>query len=824
MTDLPRRASAVIIGGGVAGCSVAYHLAQRGWTDVVLLERQRLTCGTTWHAAGLVGLLRASHNLSRLARYSAELYARLEAETGQATGYARTGSLSVARTPERLEELLRGASMARAFEIDAREVSIDEVARRWPIAHTDDLAGAVEIPGDGQVSPVDVTLALAAGARQRGARLVENSPVTAVRTRGGRVCAVVTARGEIETDVVVNCGGMWARELARGVGVSVPLHAAEHFYLITEPVPGVADALPTLRDPDGCAYFKVEAGGKLLVGFFEPEARPWGQSGIPEGFAFDSLPENWPHLEPWIAEAARRVPALETVGIRQFFNGPESFTPDDRYLLGEAPELGGYYVAAGFNSVGIASAGGAGRALADWIVDGHPGMDLQDVDLRRFEPFHANPDYLEDRTVESLGLLYAMHWPHRQYATARGARRSPLHDRLARAGACFSELAGWERPYFYGSPSGFGSPSAPPRLDYSYRRPPWFDHVAIEHQAVRTAVGVFDQTSFGKLLLDGPDAETVLDRVCAADLCIEPGRVVYTAWLNERGGMESDLTVTRLDEQRFWIVTGAAQRVRDEAWLRSRIAPGERVSLSDITSAWAVLGVMGPRARDLLQSLTDADLSNDAFPFATSQEIALGYARVRAHRITYVGELGFELYIPSEFAVGVLDTLTAAGAEHGLQLAGYQALDALRMEKAYRHWGHDVTPEDTPLEAGLGFAVDWESGRDFIGRDALFAQRERGVRKRLVGFRLNESGALLFHDEPVWRDGECVGHITSGAFGHQLGAALGLGYVRAPEPDAPVRPDWIRAGTYELEVAGRRISAEASLRPWFDPTGARVRA
>ena len=818
MTDLPRRARAVIIGGGVAGCSVAYHLAKRGWRDVVLLERKRLTCGTTWHAAGLVGLLRASHNLSRLARYSAELYARLEAETGQATGYLRTGSIAVASNVERHEELLRGAAMARAFGIEAHEIEITDVAQRWPALHTGDLVGAVEVPDDGQVSPVDVTQALAAGARRGGVGIFEDTAVTAVRTRADRVAGVVTERGEIETEVVVNCAGIWARELGRTHGVSIPLHAAEHFYLITEPVPDVAVGLPTLRAPDACSYFKAEAGGKLLVGFFEPVARPWGTHGIPGDFAFDTLPERWSHLEPWIAEAAHRLPALESVGIRQLFNGPESFTPDDRYLLGEAADLGGYYVAAGFNSVGVASAGGAGRALADWIVDGDPGMDLQDVDVRRAEPFQANAAFLEDRTTESLGLLYAMHWPARQFTTARGARRSPLHDRLAAEGACFSELAGWERPHWY------GEPGTRPAFAYSYRRPPWFDRVADEHRAVRSGVGLFDQSSFGKLLLQGPDAEAVLDRVCAADLRVEPGRVVYTAWLNERGGMESDLTVTRLDEERFWIVTGAAQRVRDQAWLARRIRPETRAALSDITSAWAVLGVMGPRARELLRSVTNAELSNDAFPFGTAREIEIGYARVRAHRISYVGELGWELYVPTEFAVGVYERLRDAGASLDLRLVGYGALDSLRMEKAYRHWGHDVTREDTPLEAGLAFAVDWKSGRDFVGRDALLRQRERGVRRRLVGFRLTDSEPLLYHDEPIWRDGERVGHLTSGAFGHEIGAALGLGYVQRADAREPVTPAWIREARYEIEIAGERVPAEAALRPWFDPGGERPRA
>jgi len=814
-SDLPKKAAVVIIGGGVVGCSVAYHLGLRGTQDVLLLERKRLTCGTTWHAAGLVGQLRATKNLTRLAQYSADLYERLEAETGQATGFARTGAISIATDSERMEELLRDAAVARSFGIKAARLSPQEVRDRWPVVSIDDIVGAIHLPSDGQVSPVDVTRALAEGARLRGATIRENIKVTDVLTRNGRVAGVMTDQGAIESEIVVNCGGIWAREIGRLCGVDVPLHASEHFYVITEPIDDLPKELPTLREPGSCLYFKREAGGQLLVGFFEPVARPWGMNGIPEDFAFDELGENWPHLEPWLAKAAERIPALDSVGIRQFFNGPESFTPDDRFLLGEAPELAGFFVAAGFNSIGVGTGGGAGKALADWIVDGSPTMELTDVDLRRMMPFQTNARYLHDRTVESLGLLYAMHWPYRQFQSARGARRSPLHDRLADQGACFGELAGWERANWF-APRGVR-----PEYAYSYGRQNWFDHSAEEHRAVREAVGLFDQTSFGKLLVQGPDAETALQRICAADMNVAPGRVVYTQWLNERGGIESDLTVTRLDDEHYLIVTAPACQVRDHAWLKRQIPSVARAEVVDVTSAWAVLGIMGPRSRALLETLTPDDLSNAGFPFASSREIDLGYARVRATRITYVGELGWELYIPMEFAQGVYDVIVEAGEPFGLRHAGYHALNSLRIEKGYRHWGHDVTSGDTPLEAGLSFAVAFDKGVDFIGREALLRQKKTALERRLVTFALDDPEPLLHHDEPIWRNGECKGNLTSGMFGHTLGRSIGLGYVEHAEG---VDRDFIDAGQWEIEVADRLVPAKATLRPLYDPKNERIRA
>jgi glycine cleavage system T protein len=812
--SLPSHARVVVIGGGIVGCSVAYHLAKRGCTDVLLLERRRLTCGTTWHAAGLLGQLRATHNLTRLAQYTTELYAGLERETGQATGFRQCGSLALAASEARLEELERGAAMARGFGLEAQILSPGAAQERWPLLSTEGLLGAVFLPKDGQTNPVDTTSALARGARAAGVRILENLAVTGIRTAHGRVTGVVTADGAVSADAVVNCAGLWAREVGGWVDVTVPLHAAEHFYIVTQPIAGLSSGLPVLRDADACSYFKEDTG-KLLVGWFEPRAKPWGERGIPEDFAFEQLPADLGHIEPLFAAAMRRVPVLESAGVQVFFNGPESFTPDDRYLLGETPELRGLYVAAGFNSIGIQSAGGAGKVLADWILDGHPPFDLWDVDIRRCMPFQRNKRYLRDRTAEALGLLYAMHWPFRQPESARGVRRSALHDRLAAAGACFGEVAGFERANW------FAAPGTPPRYEYSYGRQNWFAQSAAEHQAVRERVGLFDQSSFAKFVLKGRDAARVLGRLSANEVDVPIGRIVYTQWLNERGGIEADVTVTREAEDSYLIVTSCASQTRDFAWLCRGIPEDARAVAVDVSSAYAVLGLMGPRSRELIATLADSDLSSATFPFATSRLIDLGYARVRASRITYVGELGYELYIPTEFAQAVYDRIIEAGQPFGLRLAGYHALNSLRLEKGYRHWGDDIGDEDTPLEAGLGFAVAWHKPSSFIGREALCRQREEGPRRRLVALALEGTDRLLYHNEPIWRDGKRVGRITSGMFGHTVGAALGLGYLE--RRGAPVNDEWVSAGRYEVEVATERIAARVALRAFYDPAGERVR-
>jgi 4-methylaminobutanoate oxidase (formaldehyde-forming) len=823
MSDLPSKARAVVIGGGAVGCSVAYHLAKLGWTDVVLLERKRLTSGTTWHAAGLIGQLRATFNLTRLAKYSAELYDGLEAETGIAIGYRRNGSLGLALSEHRLEEFARGASMASTFGLVAEMLPPEECARRHPLADMTGVRGGVFLPTDGHADPANIALALAKGARQRGVRIFEDVAVTGIMRENGRVAGVRTTRGMITADYVVNAAGMWGREVGRMAGVNVPLHACEHFYVVTEPHPGIPRDLPVLRVPDECAYYKEDAG-KLLVGFFEPKSKPWATHGIPEDSAFLTLPEDLDHIAPELAKAMDRVKLLREAGIRLFFNGPESFTPDDRYLLGEAPELRNFYVAAGFNSIGIQSAGGAGKALAEWMEAGEPPFDLADVDIRRMFPFQGNRRYLHARVGETLGLLYADHFPHRHYETARGVRHSPLHERLAARGACFGEGAGWERPFWFLPPDA-AARGETPEYRYSWGRQNWFGYAAAEHRAVRERVGLFDLSPFGKIRIEGPDAEDVLQKICANDIAVEPGRIVYTQWLNARGGIEADLTVTRISQTLFMVVTSAASLPRDLAWLRRHMPEEARCVATDVTVAEACIAVMGPRSRALLAPLVDADLSNDAFPFGTAREIGIGMATARAHRITYVGELGWEIYVGADMARHVFDVVAARGDEVGLALCGMHVLDSCRMEKGYRHWGHDIGCEDHVLEAGLGFAV--RSGKPdgrfgpFIGRDAVLRLRDGGPKRRLLQFRLEDPEPLLFHNEPILRDGRIVGRLTSGAYGHHLGAALGMGYVPAePGDDARAPPD----ARWEIEVAGARFAATASLRPFYDPASLRPKA
>ena len=811
MVDVPKAARAVIIGGGVSGCSVAYHLAKAGWTDIVLLERKQLTCGTTWHAAGLIGQLRGSANMTRLAKYSADLYVKLEAETGVATGMRQVGSISVALTKARHEELLRQATTARIFGVDVAEISPSEVKAMYPHLTVSDVVGAVHLPLDGQCDPANIAMALAKGARMQGARIIEGVKVTGVRQAGGRVTGVDWSDGEesghIAADVVVNCGGMWGRDLAEQSGVSLPLHACEHFYLVTEPIAGLGH-LPVLRVPDECAYYKSDAG-KMMLGAFEPKAKPWGMNGISEDFCFDSLPEDFDHFQPILEAAMHRMPMFETAGIHTFFNGPESFTPDDRYYLGEAPELAGYFVAAGYNSVGIAGSGGAGMALASWITEGEPPFDLWEVDIRRAQPFQRNRRYLKARVTETLGLLYADHFPYRQVETARGVRRSPLHGHLAARGAVFGEVAGWERANW------FADKGQKAEYAYSWGRQNWFENAAREHAAVRGGVGLFDMTSFGKIRVEGRDACAFLNRLCANEMNVEAGRIVYTQMLNERGGIESDLTVTRLSETAYFLVVPGATLQRDLAWLRRHLTD-EFVVITDVTAAEAVLCVMGPQSRALLQAVSPADFSNAAHPFGTAREIEIGMGLARAHRVTYVGELGWELYVSSDQAAHVFEALEAA--DMGLKLCGLHVLDSCRIEKAYRHFGHDITDEDHVLEAGLGFAVKTGKGA-FIGRDAVLRKREAGLERRMVQFLLEDPEPLLFHNEAIVRDGVIVGPITSGNYGHHLGGAIGLGYVPCKGQSA----EEVLASSYEIEVAGKRFAAKASLAPLYDPKSERVK-
>ncbi len=811
--DVPASARAVIIGGGVSGCSVAYHLSKLGWKDIVLLERRQLTCGTTWHAAGLIGQLRPSQNLTRLAKYSADLYTKLEAETGIATGMRQTGSITVALTDERKEEILRQASLARAFDVEANEIGIDELQERYPHLNTDGVKSAVYLPDDGQCDPANIAMALARGARQNGARVIENVKVTNVRTSNGRVSGVDWEKGgepgTTTTDIVINCGGMWARNLAADSGVTVPLHACEHFYIVTEGIDGLK-GLPVLRVPDECAYYKEDAG-KMLLGAFEPKAKPWGMDGIPEDFSFDQLPEDFDHFEPILEQAVERLPMLATAGIHTFFNGPESFTPDDNYYLGESPQLGGYWVAAGYNSIGIVSSGGAGHALAQWINDGEPPFDLWEVDIRRAQPFQKNRHYLKERVSETLGVLYADHFPYRQMETARGVRRSPLHEHLKARGAVFGEVSGWERPNW------FANEGQEREYRYSWKRQNWFENQRAEHMAVRQGVGLFDMTSFGKIRVEGRDACEFLQLVCGNDIDVEPGRIVYTQMLNERGGIECDLTVTRLSETEYLLIVPAATLHRDVAWLKRHVGEYFAV-ITDVTAAESVIVVMGPDSRKLMQSVSPNDFSNEVHPFGTMREIEIGMGLARAHRVTYVGELGWEIYIPTDQAAHVFETIDAAGKEFDLKLCGLHTLDSCRIEKGFRHFGHDITDEDHVLEAGLGFAVKTAKPK-FLGRDAVLRKREEGLSSRLVQFRLKDPEPLVLHNEPIVRDGKIVSIIMSGNYGHYLGGAIGLGYV----PCKGEKPAEMLSSNYELEIAGERHEAEVTLKPFYDPTAERTR-
>ncbi len=813
MSTIPTHARVVIIGGGVIGCSVAYHLTKLGWTDVVLLERKQLTSGTTWHAAGLIAQLRATANMTKLAKYSQELYGNLEAETGVATGFKRVGSITAALTEERREEIYRQAAMARAFGVSVEEISPSEVKARYEHLNIEGVTGAVYLEKDGQGDPANIALALAKGARQRGAKVLERVKVTKAVRSDRKITGVEyeTASGEqgnITCDHVVNCAGMWGHQVGEMLGVNVPLHSCEHFYIVTEAIKGLSQ-LPVLRVPDECAYYKEDAG-KMLLGAFEPNAKPW-RLEIPDNFEFDQLPEDFDHFEPILERAVNRMPMLAEAGIHTFFNGPESFTPDDAYHLGQAPEMDNVWVAAGFNSIGIQSAGGAGMALAQWMEDGAKPFDLGDVDISRMQPFQGNRHYLFERSKETLGLLYADHFPYRQKATARGVRRTPFHQHLLDQGAVMGELAGWERANW------FARTEQKPEYAYSWKRQNFFDNVASEVAAIRTNVGMYDMSSFGKIRVEGRDATAFLNHVGGGQYDVPVGKIVYTQFLNQRGGIEADVTVTRLSEAAYLVVTPAATRLADETWMR-RHQEDFNVVLTDVTAGEGVLAVMGPNARKLLQAVSPNDFSNDANPFGTAQEIELGMGRARVHRVTYVGELGWEIYLSADMAAHGFETLHAAGQDMGLKLCGMHMMDSARIEKGFRHFGHDITCEDHVLEAGLGFAVKTDKP-DFIGRDAVLRKKETGLEKRLVQFRLTDPEPLLYHNEPVLRDGQIVGYLSSGAYGHHLKGAIGMGYVPCKGETAAQ----VLASSYEIDVAGTRVRAEASLKPMYDPASERVK-
>jgi 4-methylaminobutanoate oxidase (formaldehyde-forming) len=809
---LPTSARVVIIGGGVIGCSVAYHLAKQGWKDVVLLERKQLTSGTTWHAAGLIAQLRATKNMTKLAKYSQELYGNLAAETGVETGFKRCGSITVALTDERLEEISRQAAMARSFGVEAEPISPQEVKNRYEHLNIDGVTGGVYLPLDGQGDPANIAQALAKGARQNGALVKEGYLVTAIKTENRRATSVTWEghgeTGTIEAEHIVNCGGMWGHGLGRMAGVNVPLHACEHFYIVTESIPGLTQ-MPVLRVPDECAYYKEDAG-KMLLGAFEPVSKPWTLQ-IPKDFEFDQLPEDFDHFEPILEQAVERMPMLAEAGIHTFFNGPESFTPDDAYHLGLAPELDNFWVAAGFNSIGIQSAGGAGQALAQWMEAGEKPFDLGDVDISRMQPFQGNKTYLFERSKETLGLLYADHFPYLQKATARGVRRTPFHQHLLDQGAVMGELAGWERANW------FAREGQKPTYEYSWKRQNFFDNVAAEHNAVRSNVGMYDMSSFGKIRVEGRDAEAFMNHVGGGDYSCANGKIVYTQFLNSKAGIEADVTVTRLSETAYLVVTPAATRLADETWLRRNIGDFN-VVITDVTAAEGVLAIMGPNARALLEKVSPNDFTNATNPFGTAQEIEIGMGLARAHRVTYVGELGWEIYVSADQAGHVFENLQAAGQDMDLKLCGMHMMDSCRMEKGFRHFGHDITSEDHVMEAGLGFAVKKDKP-DYIGRDAILRKQDEGLQMRLLQFKLADSEPLLYHAEPVLRDGELAGYLTSGSYGHHLGAAMGMGYV----PCAGEKLADVLASSFEIDVAGTRVKAEVSSKPFYDPTSERVK-
>ncbi len=812
---LPSRARVVVIGGGVIGTSVAYHLAHAGWTDTVLLERDRLTSGTTWHAAGLmVTFGSTSETSTRMRQYTRDLYARLEAETGQSTGFTPVGFIEVAADEGRLEEYRRVSAFNRLMGVDVQEISPAEVAAMFPLARTDDLLAGFYVAEDGRANPVDVTMALAKGARQQGAAVLEGVPALGVLTERGAVRGVRTPYGDIECEYVVNCAGMWARQLGEAHGVTIPLQAAEHYYLVTEAVDGIDRSWPVLEDPSSYGYFREEGGG-LMVGLFEPVCAPWRVEGVPADASFTTLAPDWDRMGQYLEKAMSRVPVSFEVGIRTFFCGPESFTPDLAPVVGEAPEVRNYFVAAGLNSIGILTGGGLGRAMAHWVIDGQPDIDVTGMNIDRLHHYQANPDYRRTRTVESLGQVYACHYPHKSMQTARGAKRSPLHEQLKAQRACFRDVSGWEGADWYAPQGAEPSPGA-----LTWGRPDWFGHWEAEHRAVREDVGLMDMAFMAKFHVEGRDAGAVLERLSANRVDGEPGAITYTQWLNDRGRLEADLTVTKLDEGRFLVVASDTAHRHVETLLRRGIGDAHAF-VADVTSGFAQLNVQGPRSRDLLQSLTSADLSNEAFPFRAAREIDLGYARALCVRITYLGELGYELYVPAEQAAHVYERLVEAGPAYGLRHVGLKALSSLRLEKGYRDYGHDIDNTDTVLEAGLGFAVALDKPGGFTGRDAVAAQRAAGpLRKRLVQVLLADPEPLMFHAEPLLRDGRAVGYLRAASYGFTLGGAVGLAMVEA---DDPIDQAWLDAGEWEVEIADRRWPARVSLRPLYDPANERIR-
>ena len=814
---LPKRARVVVVGGGIIGCSVAYHLAHMGWKDVVLLERDQLTSGTTWHAAGLmVTFGSTSETSTEMRKYTRDLYARLEAETGQETGFKPVGFIEIAAEPDRLEEYRRVSAFNRHCGIDVHEISGAEVRNLFPLARTDDILAGFYVKEDGRANPVDATMALAKGANMQGATILQNVPVTGFLHKRGVVTGVRTAYGDIEAEYVVNCAGMWARELGAKAGVNIPLQSAEHYYLITEKIPGLDASFPVLEDPASFGYFREEVGG-LMVGMFEPVCAPWKVEGVPEDFSFGEIPPDWERMTPYLEKAMSRIPISLETGVRKFFCGPESFTPDLLPIVGEAPELRNYFVAAGMNSIGILTGGGIGRILAHWIINGRADVDVTGFNIDRLHTYQANPEYRRTRTVESLGMVYLCHYPTRSMQTARGAKHSPIHEGLSARGAYFRDVSGWE------GVDWFAPPGVEPTVDrLSWGRQNWFPYWEAEHKATREGVILMDMSFMAKFRVEGRDAGKVLNFLSGNNVDGDAGQITYTQWMNELGKLEADLTVTKLGDDRFWVVASDTAHRHVETWMRRHIGHDAHAFVADVTSGYAQINIQGPRSRELMQSVTTQDLSNDVFPFRTAREIDIGYARALCVRITYLGELGYELYVPSEQARHVYDRLVKAGERVGLRHAGLKALASLRMEKGYRDYGHDIDNTDSVLEAGLGFAVDLKKPGGFLGKEAVLAKKAAGpLTRRIVQILLKDPEPLLFHAEIVHRSGKPVGYIRAASYGFTVGGAVGLAMIEAGEP---VTQAYLDEGKWEVDIAGRKYPAVASLRPLYDPENKRIKA
>ncbi len=810
---LPTHAEVVIIGGGIIGCATAYHLTKLGVKDVVVLERKSLTCGTTWAAAGLVVTLRGTPEMVRMTRHGYELYRELEIETGQPTGFIQTGTINIATNEHRKDELKKLESLSESFGVENRRIDLAELKERWPLINTEDILAAYYMPNDAVVNPVDTAMSLAAGARKGGARIYEETAVIDFEIKNRQVVSIKTNRGDLKCEATVLCAGMWSRELGRKLGISVPLYACQHMHFITQPIEGAYKGMPILRDQDGCLYFREEVGG-LLIGAFEYGALTYGAKGIAEDWSFKELPIDMDHLEPLMKNALKRVPALENAQVRHFSNTAESFTPDNMYILGEAPGMKKLYTACGMNSSGILCGAGVGKKMAEWIVHGYPRSGhIWEADNRRCFSWMMNTKWLKDRAPETPGNLYGLHFPFKQWETGRNVRMSALHSRLAEHGACFGQLFGWERANWF-APKG-----VEPKYQYNFMRQNWFDYSAAEHLAVREAVGIYDLSSMAKFILAGKDALSTLQEICGNDIDVPLGKVVYTQMLNERGGIEADITVTRLKEDRFFIVTAGATALKDFDYIERALTDRSHAFLVDMSSAYAMLGVMGPKSRKLLEKITDADLSNQSFPFATAKEINLGYASVLTMRMSYVGELGWELYIPTDFAPNLFDFLMEAGKDLGLKLVGLHAVDSLRLERGFRHWPSDINPDTTPLEAGLGFAVKLTKS-SFRGKEALLAQQKEGLQRRLVMFTVDDPKPLIDHDEPIFRNGQLISSNTHGAYGHFLHASVGMCYLSKPEG---LNDRWMAEGNYEIGISGRRYPITIHLRPPYDPRGERIR-